>query len=548
MKANLVKIALGLLVFAIVSCDSREAEKRETSVTQEKTPPAKARSVNHRPSGDLLRSALGSRDQGERRKFAAQLSDGEIAALVSQLKDKTPRSQEEEAVYYNLLLELAGRDPQSVVDMIRQGHGLSGFGASEELFRRMLEDADPATLVPILEKLAGGKGESASEKGARESLARILAKIGKGGGEFGPVIQKLFGAAHGDTMVSIYFGALKGKSPEETAELLGSLKLQGKQKDLAVASIGFASIREDPEYALEMLSQADPRLVGSAYGSLLTQWLDSDPKRAVEVLAGFTSAQLQAALINQQFVNKLGAQSKEVLLSVIGSITLTASTAPSFEKLVGALATKDRQEAERVIAQLPQSPVRDGLVRNLWAGVEVDTSSAALNALSAADSSSGAAAAGALLSTLQKVSDAEAATFVNSAPAEYQSALSAQLISNVNSRSAEDAAAMLKSSISKGQLSGQDVGVAEQVLVKAANGNLERAQSLADELPEVALPSAYAGLMAVWSHSDPAKAAEWLDSLAAGPARDAAARVLVRELEPTDPALAAKWKATIGSN
>ncbi|RYD86656.1 MAG: hypothetical protein EOP50_22075 [Sphingobacteriales bacterium] len=55
------------------------------------------------------------------------------------------------------------------------------------------------------------------------------------------------------------------------------------------------------------------------------------------------------------------------------------------------------------------------------------------------------------------------------------------------------------------------------------------------------------GLMNPWMKSDPVAASQWLATLPAGPVRDEGAKVVIEQVNDTDPEMAEQWRKSLSS-
>jgi hypothetical protein len=75
-----------------------------------------------------------------------------------------------------------------------------------------------------------------------------------------------------------------------------------------------------------------------------------------------------------------------------------------------------------------------------------------------------------------------------------------------------------------------------------ASKDLQKAIDWTASLDKNDAPMAYQGLLNTWMKSDPIAASEWLSKQPAGPARNAGAREIIKQIKDTDPAMAKQWQ------
>lgn len=78
-----------------------------------------------------------------------------------------------------------------------------------------------------------------------------------------------------------------------------------------------------------------------------------------------------------------------------------------------------------------------------------------------------------------------------------------------------------------------------------ANQDLDAARQWVEQLKRADKANGVRGLMTPWMKSDPIAASDWLSKQSPGSARDAGARVIIEQIENTDPGLADQWRKSL---
>ena len=73
----------------------------------------------------------------------------------------------------------------------------------------------------------------------------------------------------------------------------------------------------------------------------------------------------------------------------------------------------------------------------------------------------------------------------------------------------------------------------------------DTALQIASDLPPESQPEAYRNLVRSWAFEKPQEAGEWINTVPAGTARDAAIKAYVSVIDGMDPALATEWASSI---
>lgn len=493
----------------------------------------------------ILSSAAKGRDNSDHyKREAAGLSAEELAGMIETLRNTSSKTTEEDRLHFFLLDEIARRDPLVAIELIKQGLNCNIFGVSENMFKQMLRSPSREDLLPAFDAVAAGVEKDERGVETASALAYGLASTDGAVDDFRSTLNLLFSGKNAPTMVSLYFGEANPQSPEARLAIVEGLDLAGREKAEAISAIAFASIRENPELSLSLLKRMEPQQAGSVYGKLFASWIAADPVKATANLEGLDAPQLQVALGSNSLLNALVSKSTpETITSLLEKIPLTASTSQAFSKLLGNLAERSPSDAMRIISDLPESPARDNLVQESMRKAEVRTASDAAAVLAGMDGSMRASAAHGLMIRLSSVDQGTALEFIRHVPKEQQSRLTAELVAQTIARAPDQAAELLLGE--KEAIAAADASVAGNVSQAMANQNVENAREWSDRLPDHLKPDAYRGLVTVWRRTDAVAASKWLGTLPAGPARDAGARALIREIENTDTGTAEKWKATL---
>jgi hypothetical protein len=466
---------------------------------------------------------------------------------LSELNGKEQWDPTDYDLFYSLLTEISANDPEQACKIISLGLGRPVFDVKVAMFSKMLETFGPERLSPLLEELANSTSKNSEGAQSSEAMVMALAKV-KEISQYSGVLNILFRGDHAETFISYYFNEATATQGIKLRDLVGNFNLEGRKKDQAILSIAFSTASSDPEAALSLLDGINADFSGSAYGRLISQWMEKDPVRAKEVFMTFDAPKLQSALRDPDLLDLISQnQNLSILEHVIQKLPLTKTNSAMFEQLVNGLSSIDKTKAIDVLDDLPTSPVRSQLIQKMWQNTSVESLSEANSIVAGLPASSQIDASLGMVNQLARTNQELALQFINGSDVINQSKLIAKLTSVIVLSSPTNAAALFSKEVSNGRLTPADgAQVAGNISLSYANHDLNGAKLWATSLPAAAQPGAFRGLMKSWSRSDPVEASKWLASIPPGSSRDAGARALIDEIQSTDPQTASLWRKTLG--
>jgi hypothetical protein len=529
-----------LICFALqLSCEEKSASSARTERKVDKL----SRHVDAK--SDLVGHGQKSHDDSPDQEAASAARLVRLKQAIHSFTEESNLAARDYDQYNKWLIELAEKFPAEACQLLASGTIDQAYGSKVSMFSAMLANPDQLKTIPHLEELAKTRNANPDGRETATAMSEALGKISSDPAYLG-VIKSLFAGEDGGSNISYFFkeaGKLRGA---ELADHLDEFGLSGRDKDGAIMSIALSIAPQDQNAALGLLERLDAGFAGTAYGEIMLQMLDKDPALGKEMFLGLDDVKLQKAIRHPYLLQALTkSENVDLLQNALQRFVLTKESSSTFETLVRGMSALDKSEAVRILDQLPESSTRSGLIQDLWKRANLKSLDEAAQAISGLPKDSILdGTRGVVMSLASSNQDAALELIARTQP-QFQSRLIADVIDQSVSASPSNAASTFMQETKSGRLNPKDaLPLANRISLATANHNVRQAITWAENLPSDYQPGAYKGLMESWGKSDPVGASKWLAGVAEGPSRDAGARALVREIESTDSAMAAKWKAT----
>lgn len=450
------------------------------------------------------------------------------------------------------LLELARLDPQAACHLLSRGiNGDRTIGIDKvRAFSAMMQHHDPAVLIPLFQALVQSAATNPEGKSTAQSLLTAIATE-PDHTTYSSILRILFEGNQAGLYVAGFFNEAAKHTGSALIDQLDHYPLPHAWKEEARLAVAYSISGSEPDTSLKLLDSMQGEFMGSAYGRVLIQMLEKDPTRTLEILSTFDASKTKSALRDPDFLTALAQPANRHLMNAaLERLPFTQSNAPLFHDLAQSLFTADLPAAITMLDELPESPLRSQLIQDMWKNAPIHTTDQALQMAALLPDSSKEQAASGIAIQLATHDQSAALDFIAQNPPAQQSRLTADVVAEVfqqslSTQSQAQAREIYLNEIRTGRIKPEDAGkLASQITFATTNFDLAAGIDWVKQQPPAYLPGAVQGLIKSWSTSDPVAASRWLSDLPPGPAREAGARALVREIQSTDPQTAAMWKKT----
>lgn len=456
------------------------------------------------------------------------------------------------ALYINAVEEYARRDPEKALERFFGKERISdfaGFGTTAVSLSKSNPEALKTWLTETLPTLTKNKELLGVYYG--QGLA-ALAKADPAGA------LALADSSISDSTVKmgardVVFRMLGGMDPEKA---LGMARAgySGKDLDRILSSLAMGAVAEHPEKALEIVGALTSASDRSSSGAMvLRAWLAQDREAALNKLAGLPAADFEKIAKNDlsgdsSMIAALAADRPELLIQKLESIVPSSANLELFEKSVGALMAKDQTKALSVISALPKSNMKKQLFESAYAALaESHPSASVLKELDAQDPDLKASAVRGFASTIGQSGMKSVLEISKDLPSGDRGVFLSEAISSVNESDLNQAADLfvqkdpMLSDLSAAQRSSLLKSMGERMAIADPDETLQ----WFSKIPAESQADAMRGMSREMIRNDVYQFSDWLTNQPHNDAWKEGAKALVRELNFTDPAMAAKWKAAI---
>ena len=281
---------------------------------------------------------------------------------------------------------------------------------------------------------------------------------------------------------------------------------------------------------------------------LVTKWLRVDKIRGLETLKNVDSRDATSLLANPYFQRTL-VMSMEATdaLDILLKVPLTGATQSSYQSFLNQMAEKAPEAVLSEIRKLPPSPAHNDLLRGVFA--KITSQDLALAIQQAAQLTGGEqtmALRGVANSLVIENPERALEVAAGAQPGPQQQEIYREIGRTTAYQNPANAVKMLEDPVLSDKLgAGFRQNMINATVTTWANQDLQAAKQWVEKLPASDAPNGVQGLMSTWMKTDPIAASGWLSTQPAGPARDVGARVLISQIQDTDPEMAEQWRQTL---
>jgi hypothetical protein len=313
-----------------------------------------------------------------------------------------------------------------------------------------------------------------------------------------------------DSLLGMVWSAWADADPVACANEIGE-NPETKHRENLFAAVAAAWSKKDPFSALKWAeSLPDEKSRSAARRSLILDYHELGPEKARQFLSDVDSESVRAEYA-AKIADQIAEEDVQSALAWARSLPEGTARSKALEPVFKEWAASDPASASRQIAAMPESKERSELLRSAveqWSQGDAQAAFAFIQQLPA-----GASRDQAMAAAINSIRDDRP-----------QKALEWYRTISDPQVKAEAAPGLMRALV---------------------NTDQETALDLAAEIPTSTRPDAYKGLVRQWAFDHAKDAGEWINSLPAGQARDAAAEAYVSVIDGSDPARATEWAYSI---
>lgn len=304
--------------------------------------------------------------------------------------------------------------------------------------------------------------------------------------------------------------------------------------------------RSDPALAYELVQKHNLSTNDSVFQSIFTSWLAADAASAISKIKKMPTSALQSILSSTENIKNIISHDPQELRSLMLHIPLSGSTEQTLKNVYKYLGSNNFSLAVTILADLPESKFKGELTTHLFNRIAEYHPEQIDEILREMPSES---LSHAILGASQRlaVTNLDKALEISNMLNIQDRKLSMKNIGNVlASIQPQRALRLLDNPNYKAYIDDETKSIILQKSVAVtAHRDIEAAKKITNELTDSDKPQAMTGLVASWMKTDPIAASEWLSKQPPGPARDAGAREIIKQIKDTDPAMAKQWQDSI---
>jgi len=541
-RLGLLKLsARGLVFLTLAGCDDKAADSANAPGQR----PTKASVRTVTSSTDARVDSLWTRWE-KSRSAVADLSLPDLLAMIE--RTRKLRYSSAGAEYEAALAELASRDPKAALALLDP----KDMRIDEPGFHfvaGIIAELDPAALQDWLKGplqagnrdtrsyfLAGGLSVLA-RKDLASAIDFLKSNEWKGMATSGMVNEMFLGFWSDDPA---------------GAERIAAEKLTGEELDMARYNIAIGA--RDPRLMMEIaLKLNDPRNKGYLLGSALSKLLDSDEAGTIALMKSLDGKDLQGALLAttgpgtpDSPVLKLARSNPAYLQEILGGMVITRTNSPLFIAAVESLAIDRPEDVGKLLVSIPDGPLKEDLLYvNIQTLAGDDPGRAAAEAAKMKEGANKEAAYRAIGYAVTPETLDEFARSLGNLPDADRKSLYSGAISRIASTNPKDAAERIADPQTPlSQKDGKDLSVTVGSKLQAED--IAYADEWISRLPKDRQTSAMYGLSTSMAKTDVEGLARKLTAMEK---QDhiwvTGVRVLITNIEASDPEMAKSWKDAI---
>lgn len=326
------------------------------------------------------------------------------------------------------------------------------------------------------------------------------------------------------------------------------------EQDKIRMAIGIGAAARQPEISVEIgktLSNMNDR--GVFFSSIFNQWLQHDPIEAVTALQSMPDLDFETILKrdfggSKSILNTLAETSPDVLFKKMGTMVPSSSNSDLFGAMVAVLARENAEETIRTVESLPDSQLKSELIaQTFYALGEANADVNLLKRLISTDPVSRTDAIEGFASSVGQLGFSSVIQIAEQLELQDRGTFISEAISSING------ADLLKAAEFSIRMQGEFPGISEQqqgklivnLGARMAINDPSQAKEWYSKVPAGLQIDAMQGLSREMVKNDIQGFATWLGSQRQDGAWRVGVETLIRDLNYSDPEIAAQWKNSL---
>jgi hypothetical protein len=326
-----------------------------------------------------------------------------------------------------------------------------------------------------------------------------------------------------------------------------TLNLKGKQASEFDAALGLALLESDPKKVSEYFGDLNASNLTRTQNQLANVLSRDHPELFAE-FADQCSPAILSTLLNDQstMAELLKTENLTSFQKILEKLPITEANLKHHTNFCIALTMKDTEKGFMYVESLPEGPSKvkiSSAVLSKYYSVEPEK---ALSKLTELHGHAQEIAAREISKNIALEYPSKALEAINNNPALQKTDCYREVARTLALSNPINAIQMIED----GKLS-EKIGadfrneMINHTVQNWVKQDREAAQQWVEKLPAADQSKGNQGLVAAWMKTDPIAASEWLSQQPAGPARDAGAQEIIKQIKDTDPEMAEQWRKSM---
>lgn len=531
MKSNTKAIAIVILFLALIIVFVYKNTRSQHESDSPSQVQLKVSTSTNRLEGVKLANGQKSGSHPQEYDDLNLITEIEALLLISPAK----RSVEQDYKLIELLKELANVNPDKALAYIRKNPITKVFAANRSILKevwRMHPDnvkefvSQTVLIRPIDENFIS------------DCLSCILSDPSMEDQEF---VKKLI---ESDPDITADFISYLGYGDiNKVIRFRKSLNIHGKQASEFDAAIAVALLESDPNSAKNFFGELSSSSGLTSKQRHLAMLLARDQPQLFADFVSKCSDASVGSILDFNFPELRESQNLAVYGLMLSRIPLTNNNVSHHKNYCLALAASDPDKAFQHLHMLPKGVVQDTITKEFVVGLyEINPHTAIAN-LKNLNTSLQIKAAREICKNVAARNTQDALDIISQNPTLQKTDCYREVAKQaafIDYRSAVKIIGDDKMSDNIGNDFRQEM--INHTVQNWAKNDREAAKKWVEQLPSADRVKGTQGLMVAWMKTDPSAASEWLSKQPTGPARDAGAREIIKQIKDTDPAMAKQWQ------
>jgi hypothetical protein len=538
---SFINIVVLLTVFHILSCNkkiSTPEEEVHTFPNQNENP----RKITDKKTIQIKKSESNwdhnnpERIAQLRNKLQAMDADS-LVSIASTLDAKNSESDRE--YLYHLLDALGPKNPEAALHIIQElGPECRNVFMNGTMFERMIEK-DPDMVITWI-KNNGSRSDPANSI-SRLTMTAMLASAAP------EQAVALYSAINSSNQVQCLFNVMATIArlqPDKAESLLSTLSDQNKHYATIAACRVIA--KNNTNKAFEIANRSSTQTREKAFAEIWSSMIENSSSTIVQDIKSIPPDYFNTLLQQKGSIEKLSTIDPKLIPQILSNLPLTEANASVYQRAIESLALTDKNAAYDLLSVMPNTAVTGKFIEAMFSKMAQADLSQSTAEVAKLPKEQQAYAMAAIAKQHAKVSLDQAIHYIESNLANDKQKTYREISRTAALYNSANALKIIENSSMTDKI-GADFrqDMINHTVQNWAKQDREAAQQWVEKLPAADQPKGVQGLVASWMKTDPIAASEWLSKQPAGPARDAGAREVIKQIKDTDPQMAKQWRDSL---